>query len=108
TVARLKPGIAIAAAQAALDPIAKHLDQDEHMYRGPNGEDAGYRVKVISLDEDLLGKFRLATILLLSAVAAVLLIVIVNVSNLLLVRAVSREKEFAVRRTVGASEARLA
>lgn len=107
-IALLKPGVSIAAAQAALDPIAKHLDEAEHMYHGPNGEDAGYRVKIVSLHDELLGRFRAATILLLSAVAAVLLIALVNVANLLLVRAVSRQKEFAVRRAIGASEARLA
>ncbi|HTS78843.1 MAG TPA: ABC transporter permease [Bryobacteraceae bacterium] len=107
-IARLKPGVSINQAQAALDPIAKHLDQDEHLYHGPNGEDPGYRVKVISLHEDLLGKFRPATLLLLAAVAALLLIALVNVSNLLLARTVSREKEFAVRRAIGATQARLA
>ncbi len=107
-LARLRPGTSVAGAQAALDRIAKHLNEGEHIYRGPNGEDAGYRVKVISLHDDIFGRFRLTTILLLSAVAAVLVIALVNVSNLLLVRAVSREREFAVRRAVGASEAQLA
>ncbi len=107
-IARLRPGVSIATAQAALDVIAKHLEETLRLYRGPNGEDAGYRVKIVSLHEQLLGGFRMATILLLCAVGAVLLIALANVSNLLMVRAVSREREFAVRRAIGASEARLA
>jgi putative ABC transport system permease protein len=107
-IARLRPGVSIATAQAALEVIAKHLEETLLLYRGPNGEDAGYGVKVVSLHEQSLGGFRTATILLLSAVGGVLLIALANVSNLLLVRAVSREQEFAIRRAIGASESRLA
>jgi putative ABC transport system permease protein len=107
-IARLRDGVSMDAAQSALSAVAKHLDETQHMYHGPNGEDAGYRVRVVSLRDELLGRFRLATLLLISAACAVLLIALANVSNLLLVRAVGREQEFAVRRAIGASEARLA
>lgn len=107
-LARLRPGVSIAAAQSELDAIARNVDQTFHYRRGPNGEDPGFHVNVVSLHDQLLGRFRTATILLLTAVAAVLLIALANVANLLLVRAVSREQEFSVRRAIGASESRLA
>jgi putative ABC transport system permease protein len=106
-IARLKPGVSIEAAQSALTAAAQHVDETNHPYTGPHGEDAGYRVKVISLHDQLLGEFRTVTLILLCAVAAVLLIACVNVANLLLVRAVAREKETTVRRALGATSARL-
>jgi len=106
-IARLKPGVSIEAAQAALSVAAKRVDETEHPYAGPHGEDAGYGVTVVTLQEQLLGEFRTVTLILLCAVAAVLGIGCVNIANLLLARAVSRERETAVRRALGATGARL-
>ncbi len=106
-IARLKPGVSITAAQSALAAAAKHVDETSHPYTGPHGEDAGYHAKIISLHDQFLGEFRTVTIILLCAVAAVLLIACVNVANLLLVRAVAREKETSVRRALGATTGRL-
>jgi putative ABC transport system permease protein len=106
-LARLRPGVSLEAAQAALTAAAQHVEENEHPYRGPHGEDAGYRVTVVSLHDQLLGEFRTVTLILLSAVAAVLLIACVNVANLLLGRAVSRVKETTMRRALGATPARL-
>ncbi|MGA3187811.1 MAG: ABC transporter permease [Bryobacteraceae bacterium] len=107
-VARLRPGVSLQAAQSALEAVAKHVDETLHPYNGPHGEDAGYRVQVVSFRDQFLGDFRTVTLILLCAVVAVLLIACVNVANLLLVRAVSREKETTVRRALGATSARLA
>ncbi len=106
-LARLKPGVSLAAAQSALSAAAKHVDETEHPYIGPHGEDAGYGVTVVSLHDQFLGEYRSVTLILLCAVAVVLLIACVNVANLLLVRAVSREKETTIRRALGATTARL-
>jgi putative ABC transport system permease protein len=106
-IARLRPGVSLRTAQAALSIAAKHVDETEHPYSGPHGEDAGYGVKVVTLHDQLLGEFRTVTLILLCAVAAVLLIACVNVANLLLVRTLSREKETSIRRALGATGARL-
>jgi putative ABC transport system permease protein len=106
-LARLKPGVSLAAAQSALSAAAKHVDETEHPYMGPHGEDAGYGVTVVTLHDQFLGQYRTVALILLAAVAAVLLIACVNVANLMLVRAVSREKETTVRRALGATTARL-
>jgi putative ABC transport system permease protein len=106
-LARLAPGVSVSAAQSAMDAAAKHFDETTHPYRGPQGEDAGYRVRVVSLHDEVLGSFRSATLILIWAVAAVLLIACVNVANLLLVRAIAREREIAVRRALGAPQTRL-
>jgi putative ABC transport system permease protein len=106
-VARLRPGVSLVAAQSALCAAAKHVDETEHPYMGPHGEDAGYGVTVVTLHDQFLGEYRTVTLLLLGAVAVVLLIACVNVANLMLVRAVAREKEIAVRRALGATSLRL-
>jgi len=106
-LARLRPGVSLATAQAALSAAAKHVDETEHPYQGPHGEDAGYGVTVVTLHDQFLGEYRIVTLILAGAVAVVLLISCVNVANLMLVRAVSREKETAIRRALGATGARL-
>ena len=106
-IAKLRPGVTIAQAQSALDAVAAHLEETLRLYRGPNGEDAGYGVKVISLREQFSSEFRLGAWILLGAVLAVLLIAMVNVANLFLMHAVSRKREFEIRRAIGATASRL-
>ncbi len=88
-LARMRPGIGIAAAQASITAAARHVEDTVRPYRGPNGEDGGYQARVTSLRNRLLGEFRTGTLLLLSAVSLLLLVACVNVANLLIARASS-------------------
>lgn len=101
TVARLKPGVSVASAEADLGAISARLAQ---LY--PN-EDAYLGVEIVPMHEWITGKLRLPLLLLLGGVAFVLLIACANVANLLLVSGVAREGELAVRTALGAGRGRL-
>jgi len=100
-VARLKPGISLRQAQAAMNTISSRLEQS---YPGDN---KGWGAVVVPLHDDLVSDVRPALLVLLGAVAFVLLIACVNVANLALVKTLSRRKEIAVRTALGASSARV-
>ncbi|HSB12385.1 MAG TPA: ABC transporter permease [Blastocatellia bacterium] len=100
-VAKLKPGVTLAQAQAEMDRIAGNL---EEQYKDFN---AGWGVNLVPLKTQLVGTIRPALLVLLGAVAFVLLIACANVANLLLARAASREKEIAIRAALGARRSRV-
>ncbi|MES2695984.1 MAG: ABC transporter permease [Verrucomicrobiota bacterium] len=100
-IARLAPGIPLTQAQSELSAIAAALER-EH----PANRELG--VQLVPLAEQLVGRdLRNALALLLAAVGAVLLIACSNVGNLMLARGLARQREFAMRISLGATRGRL-
>jgi predicted permease len=100
-IGRLKPGITVAQAQSDLDRIMQALAVAYPATNKGNG------AKVIPMLERLVGDVKTPLWTLLAAVGFILLIACVNVSNLLLARSISRNREYAIRAALGANTWRL-
>ena len=100
-IGRLRPLFPIQTIQSEVNAIAERLEKE---YPDTN---EGVSIRLISMQEDLVGDVKPALIILFGAVVFVLAIACVNLANLLLARSVTREREIALRSALGATQGRL-
>jgi predicted permease len=103
-IGRVRAGLSIDAARAKVEASGRELTRQYPDHYPPR---LGWTPRVYPLASDLVAGVRPALVLLMAGIGFVLLIAIFNISNLLLVRAVEREREVAIQRALGASRSRI-
>lgn len=100
-VARLKPGLTLAQAQAQLNVLTKNFEKSNASWKG------WFNMRLTPLVSQVVGDEQRPLLLILGSVGVVLLIACSNVANLLLARSFVRRREFTLRTALGASPARI-
>ncbi|HEY1496956.1 MAG TPA: ABC transporter permease [Candidatus Solibacter sp.] len=100
-IARLKPGITLAQAQAQLDTISQRIEAANP------ATNRGRGVRAVGLHDDMVRDIRPALLVLQACVLMIVLIACANVANLMLARSSGRRREIAIRQAMGAARSRL-
>ena len=100
-VARLKPGVTLEQASADMDALGREVERED-----PKGLEHA-RYPIVPLREEVVADIRPLLLVLAGTVMLVLLIAVFNVANLLLARSATRQREVAIRLSIGAGRGRL-